>query len=55
VTIFPMSLREYDYGTDHRNYESLGKQHSRSQAEENPEQNVLPYLGLSEIKEYEPY
>ena len=41
-----MSVRDNDYGTDHRNYE-----HSRSQAEDDPEQHFLPYLGMSEIKE----
>ena len=46
-----MSVREYDYGIDHRNYESLGRKHSRSQIENEARQNFLPYLGLSEIKE----
>jgi hypothetical protein len=46
-----MSVRDYDYGTDHGNYESLGRQHSRSQVEDEAKQSFLPYLGLSEIKE----
>ena len=46
-----MSVRDYDYGMDHRNYESLGRQHSRSQIEDKARQHFLPYLGLSEIKE----
>ena len=39
-----MSVKGYDYGTDLRNYESLGRQHSRSQAEDESEQNFFHLL-----------
>ena len=43
-----MSVSEFDYARDNRNYESL-REHSRQQEEEESEKSLLPYIGVDEV------